>query len=109
MTKPTYTDLLDRIADDAARIRALGAHLRKADDIEHSISAEDWYKERDALLATSETVSNDRGDEIKHTPAGGAVNPAIECSCHRRLIPPCPVHGTQSDRASETKGEPNVD
>lgn len=45
------------VYDGAAhkRVAELEAALRRADDIEHSISAEDWYKERDALLATSET------------------------------------------------------
>ena len=35
------------------RIEQLEAALRRADDIEHSISAEDWYRERDALLGSS--------------------------------------------------------
>lgn len=34
-------------------IAELKAALRRADDIEHSISAEDWYKQRDALLGSS--------------------------------------------------------
>ncbi len=47
-----------RIDRDEERIAALELHLRRADDIEHSISAEDWYKERDALLnPASETPS----------------------------------------------------
>jgi hypothetical protein len=39
------------LATSYRRIAQLEAHLRRADDIEHSISAEDWYRQRDALLA----------------------------------------------------------
>jgi hypothetical protein len=52
MTGTTDTDQL--IARTIAYIEALEAHLRRADDIEHSISSEDWYKQRDALLAQSQ-------------------------------------------------------
>lgn len=39
------------------RIAELEAALRRADDIEHSISAEDWYKQRDALLGSSKETA----------------------------------------------------
>jgi hypothetical protein len=56
-------DIADRANVDLAaankRIASLEAHLRLADDIEHSISAEDWYKERDALLTTPMTDSKE--------------------------------------------------
>lgn len=40
-------------------IAELKAALRRADDIEHSISAEDWYKQRDALLGSSKETKGD--------------------------------------------------
>jgi hypothetical protein len=43
-----------------ARMTSLETALRRADDIEHSISVEDWYKQRDALLATSETKDDEK-------------------------------------------------
>lgn len=43
------------------RIATLEAHLRRADGIEDDISAEDWYKQRDALLATSERQGDHHG------------------------------------------------
>jgi len=43
-----------RLAEDKAllevRVAALEAHLRKADEVEATISAEEWFMERDKLL-----------------------------------------------------------
>lgn len=80
-----------------ARIAALVEQLKRADLIELSISSEDWFKERDALLVTAET-EGDCGCVIDPTLPGQFIS---YCDQHAQEF------GFKADRRpKETLSEP---